>query len=305
MVKSVATHPWTEVNERIAQRCVCCAGRKLNRAPAILMPFVANRAFGWEPVEITDDWGLRDIKSGMAYPLCNSVQCTDCGALFLDILFSDQEMAALYSGYRNEDYTKQRDRFEPGYRQRDLIIQQGATQTAEVERFLSSHLPARPEILDWGGDTGRNTPFAGRRESLDIFDISNRPLVEGASRVDAATIERTSYDLIVLSHVLEHLPWPAKTIAEICNVMGDDTVLYIETPYEDLMRSNGDVGDLHLKKRYWHEHVNFFTVASLKALLQTCGLRIIDMRFIVAEGGGKLWHVFAIACKRRQLPAGG
>src|SRR5437016_2710182 len=91
-----------ESNERIASRCICCDGDQLAKSPAILMPFIAKRVFGWEPVEIMDDWGLRDIKSGMAYPLCNSVQCASCGVLFLDIRFSDSEMATLYSGYRGE-----------------------------------------------------------------------------------------------------------------------------------------------------------------------------------------------------------
>ena len=100
---------------RIATHCVCCQGTNLNRSPAILMPFVASRVFGWEPVEITAEWGLRDIRQGFAYPLCNSVQCADCGVLFLDIRFDDAEMSALYADYRGDAYTALRERFEPGY----------------------------------------------------------------------------------------------------------------------------------------------------------------------------------------------
>jgi hypothetical protein len=86
--------------ERIASRCVCCGCAELTRSGAILMPFVAYRAFGWTPVEITPEWGLRTIQTGMAYPLCNSLQCQACGLLFLDIRFDETEMAALYGGYR-------------------------------------------------------------------------------------------------------------------------------------------------------------------------------------------------------------
>jgi hypothetical protein len=99
------------------------------------MPFVAKRAFGWEPVEIKVDWGLRDIKPGMAYPLCNSVQCAVCGVVFLDIRFSNAEMAALYTGYRDENYAKLRERFEPGYIARNAVLAVGINYLPEVENF--------------------------------------------------------------------------------------------------------------------------------------------------------------------------
>jgi hypothetical protein len=64
------------------------------------MPFVAHRVFGWEPVEITEDWGLKTINNGMAYSVRNSLLCDNCGHLFLDIRFNESEMNSLYEGYR-------------------------------------------------------------------------------------------------------------------------------------------------------------------------------------------------------------
>ncbi len=285
-------------NERIAHRCICCSSEDLSRSPAILMPFVAKRVFGWEPVEITDDWGLRDIKSGMAYALCNSVQCGHCGLLFLDIRFTDEEMSRLYTGYREDEYTNLRDRYETGYKERSVIIESGATHMLEVERFLVSHVPPRPKILDWGGDTGCNTPFKASAEIFHIFEISEKATIAGAVRVGGATINSMHYDLIVLSHVLEHLPWPAQTLAQIASIMDDETLLYIETPYEDLVRLNASITDLYMRKKYWHEHINFFTPESLKALLNCCGMQVEEMRVIEADGGGKHWHVFAIIARK-------
>ena len=288
--------------ERIASRCICCDSDALSKSPAILMPFIAKRTFGWEPVEITDEWGLRDLKSGMAYPLCNSVQCTACGALFLDIRFSDSEMSSLYSGYRDEEYAALRDRFEPGYKSRNSIIQGGATHIQKVEAFLSAHVTPPVRILDWGGDTGLNTPFKSQNKVCHIYDISSKPAIQGALRVERNTVGNTNYDLIVLSHVLEHVPYPAKTISEITSVMSKDTVLYIEVPHEDLIRLAPDMLNLHAKKKHWHEHINFFTEQSLTSLLEYCGLRATGMQSIQTEGDAdvKIWHIFAIACKLRQ-----
>lgn len=289
----------TPSRERIASRCVCCHSDGLEKSPAILMPFIAKRTFGWEPVEITADWELRDIRSGMAYPLCNSVRCADCGLVFLDIRFNDAEMSSLYSGYRGKEYTALRERFEPGYASRAVIIAQGATHIPKVEVFLSAYVTAQPRLLDWGGDTGFNTPFKSQCGVFHVYDISNQPVVDGASRVDKSTVERTGYDLIVLSHVLEHLPYPGDAVSEIASIMNPETVLYIEVPYEDLMRLNQGARDTHTKKKYWHEHINFFTYDSLLALLENCGLRALGMQSIEAEGGGKNWHIFSIACSLR------
>ena len=289
--------------ERIASECICCGSSELRKSPAILMPFIAKRAFGWEPVEITEDWGLRDIKRGMAYPLCNSLQCSVCGALFLDIRFTDSEMSSIYAGYRGPEYTALRDRFEPGYAQRNSVILLGATHVPLIEAFLSDYVTPPLRILDWGGDTGINTPFRSRRKLLHIYDISDQPVLEGAQRVDKETVQRTTYDLVVLSHVIEHVPYPALILSEIASIMSDDTVLYIEVPHEDLIRPNDGSRDLHAKKKHWHEHINFFTRDSLVALLYSCGLRRIGMQSLQAEGDLKTWHVLSIACKLRETRA--
>ncbi len=283
---------------RIARECICCASSRLSRSPAVLMPFVAYRAFGWEPVMITPEWGLRDVPSGTAYPLCNSLQCADCGAVFLDIRFGDDEMAALYSDYRGEAYTAQRERFEPGYRLRDAVIRQGATHTSLVEAFLAPFVSDRPRILDWGGDTGINTPFKSRNELLHVFDISAKAVLPGVVRVNDAALAPGRYDLIVLSHVIEHVPWPEDLIERVVAVMDPDTVLYLETPFEDVVRESPAARDLAVRKKYWHEHVNFFTAGSLRTLVERCALRVEAMDVIEADGGGKHWHIFSMACRR-------
>ena len=38
--------------ERIATCCVCCGSDVLKSEPAVLMPFVAHRTFGWYPIVI-------------------------------------------------------------------------------------------------------------------------------------------------------------------------------------------------------------------------------------------------------------
>jgi hypothetical protein len=109
----------------IATSCVCCEGQNLDKSPAILMPFVAHRAFGWAPVTIDESWGLKTVSEGLAYSLCNSLLCRDCGLVFLDIRFDNEALSRLYADYRGEDYIHLRDTYEPGYRSRNDDLQQG------------------------------------------------------------------------------------------------------------------------------------------------------------------------------------
>lgn len=283
---------------RIASACICCASQALVREPAILMPFVAHRVFGWSPVEITPDWGLRTVPRGHAYPLCNSVECQACGVLFLDMRFDETEMGRLYGGYRGPDYAAERDRFEPGYlaHNAQILVRSGGTQ--EQEAFLAPHVPQRPHVLDWGGDDGAHTPFRGKSSALHVFDVSGQAVVEGARAVGRAEVSAGAYDLVVLSHVLEHIPQPAELLADLRSTLGDETLLYVEVPHEPLVaQAKGERG-LAARKKHWHEHVNFFTEASLRALLDRARLDIVDFEIRSRWSHASFSEVLAFACRR-------
>lgn len=261
---------------RIATRCICCDNPALERQSAVLMPFVAQRAFGWTRCEVTADWGLRDLPTGHAHALCSTLHCSDCGLVFLDMRFDDDEMARLYHDYRGTDYEALRESLEPGYALRNQRLVAGDAHIPAVESFLRAWVPTQPAILDWGGDTGLNTPLRQQARRHDVLEISGKPLVAGAAAVDEAGLAGSVYDLIVLSHVLEHVPEPAELLRRIRGVMppaGSATRLYVEVPFEPLMRAATTDPQAWRRKRHWHEHVNFFSAESLERLFAGCGLR--------------------------------
>jgi hypothetical protein len=261
------------------------------------MPFVANRVFGWEPVEITEEWHLRDVKCGMAYPLCSTLRCNDCGLVFLDIRFDDSEISALYHGYRDAAYTAQRARFEPGYEARNARLVGGSDYIRHVEEFLRQRIGVPRSVLDWGGDTGVNTPFRREVEVHHVYDVSEKQVIEGAERVDAAEAMANEYDLVVVSQVLEHVPFPLDVAAEAVRAMGPDTVLWVEVPYEDVLREAADPGSAYLDKRHWHEHVNFFTEEALTRLLEGVGVRVEELTTLAVEVEGRTAHIMGAVCR--------
>ena len=283
----------------IATLCPCCGSADLARSPAVLMPFVASRAFGWTPVQITPEWGLRSLNTGWAYPLCNSMQCQSCGFLFLDMRFSGAEMGRLYGGYRGEAYARERDAYEPGYAETNEAILACTYDTTPAERFLAAHVKPAPCVLDWGGDKGDNTPFFKSARQVDIYDISEQPVIEGARRVGLSDIAEARYDLVVLSHVLEHVPDPEAVVRPAAGALEADGVLYVEVPYEALVASAPAARDLAPRKRYWHEHVNFFTEDSLRALLDRCGLEVLALETRAFDSLANVSQVLSAACRRR------
>lgn len=285
---------------RIARQCICCSGGELSRSPAVLMPFVAHRVFGYEPVEITPEWGLRDVRTGTAYTMCQSVQCSACGALFLDMRFDDDEMVALYANYRDEAYTRLRLRYEPGYHAVVETYNQRAEYIGQVEAFLKPRLPAKPAILDWGGDTGINTPLLNDAGCVHIYDVSGKPALRPAVAVDLDTVRQTRYDLITCIQVLEHVSFPADLIAGIVEHMRPDTLLYLEVPYEELMRSEPESTEVYRRKRHWHEHINFFSQESMRSMVTRAGLEILELRPVEIALGAKRACTLSVLCK---LPA--
>ncbi len=284
--------------ERIATQCVCCGSDNLKSSPAVLMPFVAHRTFGWYPVVIDESWGLTTIKNGNAYSICKSLFCDDCGFLFLDIRFSDCELENLYKDYRGEEYNALREFYEPGYTERNEGLNSGIEYVGEIEDFLRPHLSFPISILDWGGDTGKNTPFRDCNESFDIYDISKKSVVAGARIVDKTEAQSKRYKLIVCSNVLEHVPYPSDLLADITNTMDIDSILYVEVPFENIFLTNDR--DLHLLKRHWHEHINFYSEKSLHSLFKNVGLEVVNLKHLRATAGGRSSFLFQVACRLKQ-----
>lgn len=286
------------MRERIASRCVCCDEAELIRTPAILMPFVADRVFGWKPVTIDESWGLRTIRAGNAYTLCNSLYCRGCGLLFLDMRFSDSEMNRLYRDYRGDSYVSLRDYYEPGYALRNDELKRGIKYLDCVEKFLEPYFAFPISVLDWGGDTGKNTPFKNRSTNIDIYELSGVEPVSGARIVRRQELDNATYDLIVCSNVLEHVAYPLDLLEDIRQVMKGDSRLYLEVPFEAVMVDHPE--DPYVHKRHWHEHINFFSETALRSLVAAAGMKIIELQRLQLEHFDVPVYLFQVICSKNQ-----
>lgn len=266
------------------------------------MPFVAHRVFGWAPTLIDTTWGIQTVPTGMAYTICLSLQCEDCGLLFSDLRFTNDELQRLYIGYRDQAYTALREQYEPGYASRNEALSQQINYGNIVEDFLEPLLPTGSiSILDWGGDSGKNTPLRERASTHHVYDISQTPVVPGAKAVTQVQTMQGHYDLIVCSNVLEHVPYPSDLLYAIQLAMRPDSLLYIEVPFEDVVRNHDRKALPH--KRHWHEHINFFTLDAVGVLLANCGLNVVALSCEAQITAGlKSSYLIQAACRFNSPP---
>ncbi len=281
---------------RISTNCICCDSTELLHSPAILMPFISHRVFNWRPVVIDDSWGLNTIKNGTAYSICNTLCCTNCGLIFLDYRFSDSEMSNLYKNYRDDEYVNLREFYEPGYKIRNQIILEGNKYLPLVEEFLKPHLKFPISILDFGGDTGKNTPFRDGENKIDIYEISGIETLPHTNLITKVDALNNKYDLVICSNVLEHVSFPNLVIDELEILMNKDSLLYVELPYEDIMKT-GESIEVYLNKRHWHEHINFFSKQSIIEMFKKTRFQVISLETLNVNAGGKNVSLFQILCK--------
>src|SRR3546814_11287456 len=95
----------------------------------------------------------------------------------------------------------------------------------------------------------------------------------------------SKYRLIVCAQILEHIPYPSDVLRVVREAMDKESVLYIEVPYEEVMRTVID--NKEKKKRHWHEHVNFYSQSYMDALLDNCGFDILKRNKFVTEEIGR------------------
>lgn len=109
------------------------------------------------------------------------------------------------------------------------------------------------------------------------------PRLVSLVRFDGETLPYSDgrFDLAVLSHVLEHAEHPRRLLAEAARVAN---MLFVEVPLEDTWRLPRDftadaVG-----------HINFFSPASLRRFVQTCGFEVLAERVALPSRAAVAWR---------------
>jgi hypothetical protein len=173
-------------------------------------------------------------------PECSYAECESCGFHFFDSRLTDAEVGRLYSGYRGEEYFRERHRAEPWYSRK---VNEGIggdpqeilARNAALEDFLSTHMDIAQvgTVLDFGGDRGQFIPDALGKQKF-VFELSDAVAVEGVTRIASeAELSDRSFDFLMLTGVLEHCSEPLEILQKLRGLAtGPESHFLIGVPYE-------------------------------------------------------------------------
>lgn len=77
-----------------------------------------------------------------------------------------------------------------------------------------------------------------------------------------------SFDLVIMRHLIEHIPNPIEIIKNCATVLRDGGALLIETPRVEHTLSKYVIGN------FYHQHLHYFSERSLPALLHQAGFQV-------------------------------
>lgn len=178
-----------------------------------------------------------------------------------------------------------------------------------IRSFIRPFLPSEEHdlvIADLGGDAGQFIPLDLAREAYVIEASQQRP-VQGVTRVKNLSDLTTDVGLLICSHVLEHIPDPISFLRLQLSSprIRPGCLVYLEVPMERYALSSALGSEIY--SRYlkcilqiplalicvdflsvisrsllgviipplilkMHEHVNFFSPQSLRAMIESLGL---------------------------------
>lgn len=110
--------------------------------------------------------------------------------------------------------------------------------------------------------------------------------------IETADVPEHAFDLIHLSHVLEHLLEPLGTLRRIRRLLSNRGVLALEVPneLENLHVRFSRAGGLLRPYSVRCTHVCFFTPATLRRMLVAAGFRVRSLRTLRDDTDPKLWR---------------
>jgi SAM-dependent methyltransferase len=154
----------------------------------------------------------------------------------------------------------------------------------------SGKLPANGRVLEIGCFDGS---FLALFEGRKLIGCEPNPMGQQAAErygievlpryFSAADFEPGSIDLVIMRHLIEHLPDPYEALLGCRQIVTSQGRLLIETPTIEHTLSTHVVGN------FYHQHLHYFTRDSLPHLLRRAGFEIVahgirDFRqFVVAR----------------------
>jgi SAM-dependent methyltransferase len=233
----------------------------------------------------------------------NVVACLACGAAFADTPVTQQEYDELYA---------RRSRYAAGPAAHATTGDRDVTRFREMAAAIAEVAPDTDRrILDVGCANGQMLAALAERGYTSLTGVDPSPsCVRQAQAIPGATAFVGSlsempagaghFDVVVLSHVLEHVREVKPALASLERFMTDQALVYVEVPdasrYAEFAWSPF--------QDFNSEHINHFSLVSLDNLLRQAGFRPVTSgaRDILSAPGMPYPAIFCIATRDHAVP---
>lgn len=206
------------------------------------------------------------------------LSCEGCGAHYVSEYLSPAALSRYYAHSSSYEYLVSE----------QALPREEAMRSQQQHAFLRPYLKPGARVLDVGCSTGYTLSlFAGDGHQAHGIEpsavLSQMARERYGLRVDTCFVDCADQlppgqDLVMLSHVLEHLMDPAQMLAAIRASLGPGGRLFIEIPVIELF----DERDLF---QLSFEHVNYFSQGSLANLMHRSGFREVEYQVFENDDG--------------------
>ncbi|NWF52470.1 MAG: class I SAM-dependent methyltransferase [Nitrospirae bacterium] len=224
----------------------------------------------------------------------NVVECNKCGVIFLD-LHKDYDISKLYSS----DYYLERKEY---YLKNCIVDPSCRIENPNILDFkeglnLIESFKKTGRLLDVGCGMGIFLYMSKERGwevfGVDVSDYAANFAKERfgidcfVGRLKKANFPDNYFDVITLWDVIEHFENPIEELEEIRRILSDEGIILFDTPnVESLMRQiahwiymlTGGIFKYPVKKLYHQYHLYYYSIKTLKTLLNKSGFEIVKMK---------------------------
>jgi len=232
------------------------------------------------------------------------VKCENCGLIYLNPRPTKKEIEKYYpkeyKPYQSKDEKSEKSRKTSNIFYKVMRFLAGKKSITGINEIFDKILEGK--VLDLGCGSGELLKELKEKgfecygvemdkNAVEICRKNNLKVIQGDIQEYIKKIN-AKFDVIILSHGLEHLYNPSFVIREISRILADDGVFIIAIPSADSLMFN-------LFKSKWHSidsprHLYLFSTKTLSSLLQKYNLAIEEKHNYITytEIAGTLYYFF-------------